>query len=350
MPVCKHCLWEAPRPNALAAHLGSNRCLLRQVKQKFPRKKWPRGVAQQGNLQRTLSAKLQVFKTYLKANLMRQIQQKRGPLLFSPLCSSRAAADVQGIANVIKRAARASDGNNKTVRMLAASFAAGLAWTCNFSNVVGLPPAKWSQAYEQQLRKRLVSTKSRGKEIVNMAIKCMPSRSLLPCSSDSATKSKVDYFVGAVGAVRSIVELASEAADKLPDVAEVLRIFGKVGGLRKDGYMVSLSLGVACSLRLVTPEACESVVRLPMGNGTPEGVAELTGDCMKNLQSCRALVVLRIRLILKTLQKIWSKKGLTGRPTGLSSLDVRTQLCQWKRDRFGETVGDLRIIRCALCR
>ena len=110
------------------------------------------------------------------------------------------------------------------------------------------------------------------------------------------------------------------------------------------GYLMSLLLWVMAAAGFTPSAEIDSLPTIPFARGTPAGLARICGDKAQLLFQNRPLAMMRLAAALEALKEHWHLHGHRCRfPTQLNKAVLAVQLCQWKRDKFSSTCGDLRI-------
>jgi hypothetical protein len=300
---------------------------------------------------------------YFKHNLRRQAEPLPNGskfLKFSPLVGSaarrgpapantvrkRVAADIGNMIRVQQRhlkrlKARKISRAHLRARLWAASVVVPLLWSVPFADAVGLPPVPITPQYEQRLLLALLRARKQNVQWANTAIIGCARRSYLKAPSYRVAAKRCATIVRLVGVLCNKAQLAAQKQSSGLDAS-----FSALhtSNFPKEGYSASLSLALLVGNGVCQQADVDAMEVLPFRNGTAAAIAKLTGDSKERLLSHKRLATLRLDSILAVIRQAWTSTGpRVARPIFGRSV-LAAQLCQWSRDDYGETVGDLLVV------
>jgi len=266
------------------------------------------------------------FISYLKDNIARQeLCQPDDLLCFAPFASETlVGADVKLMAEIITKGLDGTSVQEYKQRAMNACLAFAIGWTVAFAQLIGVPPLKWTLGYELRLKMVLWTTWCFRAQVFNTDIRA--------CAAMSIRGAPITQVHKRIQLVLQRVRAVVEGEAPFPP----------------QGYLQSLALALAESVGAASPEEVDKLPILPFASGTVAGIARLTKESEDFLMKNPALVQLRLRLIAEIIPIAWKKNKPKMKLPPFRVAHVRTQLCQWKRDSFGKTVKDLKVIRTAV--
>ena len=117
--------------------------------------------------------------------------------------------------------------------------------------------------------------------------------------------------------------------------------------LPKVGYSIKLAGALATKAGVFPAGSFDSCRHIPMGTGTCNGIAALTGDPAHVLLRVRALGSLRLWDLAIVIKEEWNRHGKKNRAPVLSRAVLAAQLCQWQRSGYGASLQPIRAIELA---
>jgi hypothetical protein len=288
--ACDFCLAKFTRPNHLARHRGTKRCLLNRVAKKKSTAamgKKTRGVADGGNVNRTIRNNCGPFVRFLKKNVQKARLERKvfnQIVSFVPYDDMYTAEDIARMSSAMKQIlGRITAKNRPHAIVLAISTA--VFFTPKAVTVVGMPVLPWSEKYEKGLRERLMLCRRDGDTLCNPAIIAANTKSFKhkPLREAKAVIEKIIALLKRVSlSVPEGIQKGLDAKDPLFDYVGAFACTG----VPHDGYTMNLA---SCFWRhglgqeaYFGSEAREYFPFEASNTGTAKGIAKLSGATLQN--------------------------------------------------------------------
>ena len=268
---------------------------------------------------RSLRARCEVFKSFLKSTVVRQCKLRRSPVRFIPFGSESKLLTLD-VYTMHKLSLKYCPKSRPKAEQIATIASMCLLWTAPWARILRRVPAPCTQQYLLGLRSRLKNCRKKNVKIYN---KCIQGS----CSKSVSGNASAQSITKLCDAVKQLAVRAVTAAPLLAEGKTQKSIEAMQGRRLARGSYLAKFFAVLLHLRGFQRTPSLEGNSFAIKTGTEKPLAHLLG---LEMPLSRALGLCGLRLLEVHLRQNWRTGAPAARMPPFKIEDLCPQLCAWE--------------------